>query len=605
MLKKRILFVGEASFLSTGFSTIYGELLPLLAESGKYEIAELGSYASADDPRIESFIRGRWKFYAAKPTGDASTNPHEWAVFSQPSPRPRAMGQNTNQFGEWIFDRVVADFKPDIVVDIRDWWMLEFQEVSCFRPWFKWIVMPTVDAEPQKEEWIQTYENADLVLSYSDYGVSTLKRQSVKAKVFPTPMRPGVDLDTFKPFEGNEAREYFAIKEDVPIVGTVMRNQSRKLYPDLIDAFSLMKEKYKGNPVADKAILILHTTWPDNQYSYDYPRHIMRLNSYPWMDYHHRGIKDSVMQSMMCHKCGEKHIAWAMSLFNQPIERLQDSPVIFMPCPHCGEKTATAPTTGGGYSREELSKLYNLFDLYVQCSICEGDGMPIQEAKACGVPTLVPDYTAMREKGRFPKGYVHFEKAGVTESNYTCHLGGEVTPVQRYYYEPETSCKRALPDVSVLADQIFELLSDQIKRKKMSEDARKCVEANYDWNRIWRQWEFVFDHVNPKSRANTWDSPIEVIETVKPQDMPEDLNDDQFLEWLYVEILKYPRIDPNGAQMWKAHLNQGVSREQLLQHFVMLGNQQSDAGNMRQRIRAEVEGITESQKTGVAEDWIE
>lgn len=605
MIKKRILFVGEASFLSTGFSTIYRELLPRLVETGKYEIAELGSYASQDDPRVESFIQGRWKFYAAKPVGDANSNPHEWAVFSQPSPRPRAMGQNTNQFGEWLFDRVVADFKPDIVVDIRDWWMLEFQEVSCFRPWFKWIVMPTVDAEPQKEEWMATYENADLVLSYSDYGISTLKRQSVKAKVFPTPMRPGVDLETFKPMDEKEVHEYFGLNHDIPVIGTVMRNQSRKLYPDLIDAFSRMKKKYEGETIANKAVLILHTTWPDNQHSYDYPRHIMRLNSYNWMPYHYKGIKDSILQSMMCHKCGEKHIAWAMSLFNRPIERVGDSPAILMPCPHCGERAATAPTTGGGYSREELAKLYNLFDVYVQCSICEGDGMPIQEAKACGIPTLVPDYTAMREKGRFPKDYLHFDKAGVTEENYSCHKGGDVTPVGRYYYEPETSCKRALPDVEILADQMFEMLSNEIKRKRMSKEARECVEANYDWDRIWRQWEFVFDHVTPKSREVTWDSPIEVTEPIETKDVPEGLNDDQYLEWLYVEVLKYPRIDPQGAEMWKSHLSQGVSREQLLNHFVALGNQQSDAGNQRQRIRAEVEGTGSSKKVGVIEDWVE
>lgn len=65
--KKRILFVGEASFLNTGFSTYYRELLPRLVATGKYEIAEFGSYARQDDPQVASFIRGRWKFYGNNP----------------------------------------------------------------------------------------------------------------------------------------------------------------------------------------------------------------------------------------------------------------------------------------------------------------------------------------------------------------------------------------------------------------------------------------------------------------------------------------------------------------------------------------------------------
>jgi hypothetical protein len=43
MAKKRILFVGEASFLSTGFSNYYRELLPRLHATGKYEIGDPGS----------------------------------------------------------------------------------------------------------------------------------------------------------------------------------------------------------------------------------------------------------------------------------------------------------------------------------------------------------------------------------------------------------------------------------------------------------------------------------------------------------------------------------------------------------------------------------
>jgi len=588
-MKKRILFVGEASFLNTGFSTYYRELLPRLAATGKYEIAELGSYAHQNDPRVQGFIKGRWKFYAVMPSTQ-----EEAQIFNQPCPHPRTRGQNTNQFGEYKFNHVVADFKPDVVIDIRDWWMLEFQERSVFRPWYKWIVMPTVDAEPQAEEWIQTYENANMVLAYSDYGVHTLRRQSHlqpngrrKMRVFPNAMRPGVDLDTFKPMNKEEVRSWWNLNRSMPIIGTVMRNQSRKLYPDLIDGFSRMKEKYKGNDAVDKAVLLIHSSWPDNAHSYDYPRHVMRLDSYEWMDYHNKGIRGSILQTMYCHACKEPSVTSAMNLWGKPITEGR----IKLPCPHCGKVEASPPNTNTGFTRETLANLYNLMDLYVQCSICEGDGMPIQEAKACGVPTLATDYTAMREKGRYPD-YSHFEELGITAKNYTCNKGGDVIDVGRYYYEPETSCKRAHPSIEDLADKMFAMISRPDYLKQMSIEARECAVENYDWNTLWKRWEYVLDNVQTFDRNTTWDSPISEYEEIKPIDIPAGLNDEQYVEWLYLNVLKYPSVDPQGAKTWIQNLQMGVSRQQLMQQFVAIVNQQNDGSKLRDTIRREVHHLT-------------
>jgi glycosyltransferase involved in cell wall biosynthesis len=603
MSKKRILFVGEASFLSTGFATYYRELLPRLVKTGKYEIAELGSYADDLHEGIANFIAGRWKFYGGQPV---PTDQKSWQQFQVPT-HPRTKGQPTNQFGEWRFDEACADFQPDIVIDIRDWWMLEFQERSCFRDWFKWVVMPTVDAEPQQEEWMYTYENADLVLAYSDYGIDVLKSQSLKAKIFPTPMRPGVDLATFKP--NPKARELFAgIGPDIPVLGTVMRNQSRKLYPDLIDAFACMKTKYKGEGAVDKAVLMIHSCWPDNAHSFDYPRHIKRLaeNTGNRMQYAYKMIKSDVLQTFMCHNCDGRFAGWAMSLWGQPIQDKeikgkQIRNAVFLPCVHCGETAATPPTTGQGFSREELANVYNTMDIYVQCSICEGDGMPIQEAKACGVPTLVTDYTAMSEKGRLPSEYAHLKD---TIDEYSCHKGGETIDIGRYYYEPETSCKRAHPSVEDMALKMRNMVVDEVRRKKMGEEARICAETNYNWDELFKRWEFVFDNIRPKPRSSTWDSPIGSTAAIEPLPIPEGLDDSQFLEWLYVTILKYDRVDLIGAKTWMEHLQGGVAREQLLQHFVGLGNQQQDKHITRERVRARLAGVNQTPNAPASTGWV-
>ena len=56
--------------------------------------------------------------------------------------------------------------------------MIDYQERSPFRRLFNWVIMPTVDASPQNEQWIATYANADAVFSYSDWGGSVLKDES-------------------------------------------------------------------------------------------------------------------------------------------------------------------------------------------------------------------------------------------------------------------------------------------------------------------------------------------------------------------------------------------------------------------------------------------
>ena len=217
--------------------------------------------------------------------------------------------------------------------------------------------------------------------------------------------------------------------------------------------------------------------------------------------------------------------------------------------------------------------------------------MPIQEAKACGVPTLVTDYTAMREKGRFPS-YSHFEEMGITKETYTCPNGGEVIDVGRYYYEPETGCRRAHPDVEDLADKMHGMISKPNKLRAFGEEARTCTEENYDWNVLWKQWEYILDNVKAKDRSETWDSPLQKHEDVAAISVPDGLSDEQYVEWLYISVLKYPSVDTDGAKTWIQHLELGVPREQLMKQFVAIGNQQSDGNRLRDQIRREVAGPT-------------
>ena len=133
--KPRILFVNEYSQLMTGFATYMYYVLPRLHATGKYEIAELATYVHGQHPNID---KTEWQVYPNEPLPNDKVNREKYNLNKE------------NQFGRFRFEEVCLDFKPDIVVSIRDWWMDYWIQGSPFRPFFKWIEMPTVDGEPQK-----------------------------------------------------------------------------------------------------------------------------------------------------------------------------------------------------------------------------------------------------------------------------------------------------------------------------------------------------------------------------------------------------------------------------------------------------------------------
>lgn len=606
--KKRILFVGEASFLNTGFSNIYRELLPRLAATGKYEIAEFGSYARDDHPDIKGFIKGRWKFYGCMPM-----TPEEEQLFNQPD--PAQPGQNTNQFGRWKFEHILSDFRPDIVIDIRDWWMLAFQERSPFRKYFSWLIMPTVDSIPQKEEWISTFNSATYVMAYSDFGINSLRKSSPRlelrtsppnkpnfigidkapGKLHPIPLRPGVDLKTFRPRTDEEKaalKQKWGIKPDVPIILLVQRNQARKRISEVLRSFAMMKAAFPDDEVVQKSILVMHTAWPDNALSIDFPRAVARIQTgYHGTPITRKGFIREVSSTFMCHnpQCGDVFIA--------PSINLRQHPVIM--CPKCGQQSARTPTTGAGFTREQLSEVYGMADLMVQMSIAEGCGMPVQEAKACGVPVLVTDYAAISEKGKIPN-YDH-----INRDKYTVHKGGEVMKVAYLYEEPETTCWRAHTSMEDCAEKMGTLISDRERLAVMSREARECAEENYDWDKTWKHWEFILDHITPLDRDKTWDKDVTLIDIDTKQPDP-NMTNEEFVVWCYTKLLGYKSehdIDDEGHRNWlqklAVELSRGVPAQQTRHEIANYFRQQAEAQNQVERLRAgkqELPSSTEDKK---------
>jgi glycosyltransferase involved in cell wall biosynthesis len=476
-MKKKILLVNEASYLSTGFS-VYGlEVLNRLHATGKYELAEFGIFAQDEDARWRSTP---WKFFPNQPSNQAEIEAYN--------------ARTTNQFGEWRFEKTCLQFKPHIVWDIRDWWMVEFEERSPFRPFFKWVLMPTVDSAPQDENWIASYLNADAIYAYSEFGLETLNKQGGGLLKLEGIAPPGANLTDFPVIlDRKEHKKSLGMPENTFIIGTIMRNQERKLYPDLIEAFAMFLKQAPAE-LAKKSFLYLHTMYPD--VGWHIPRFLKE-----------EGLVNKVLFTYICQQCQATFPSF-----------YQDARTY---CKNCGTYNASLPGVQIGVSREALGKILNIFDVYVQYAVCEGFGMPLVEAAACGTPILAVDYSAM--------------------SDIIKKLGGKAITVQRMFRDPKTHARLALPCNQDLVEKLIEVsLFTQEERTALATKLRENVEKHYSWDTTARTWEECFDKIDVLSDEQSWASPSRI--TQPNTACPQYITNDEFVQWTILNIAGRPEL---------------------------------------------------------------
>jgi len=444
--KLKILMCSEASFINSGFGKYAKQILSRWHKTNKYSIAEFASYGMVNDPRDKNID---WIYYAN-------------AVRDNDPRYKEYMSRTDNQFGRWRFEKVLLDFKPDIVVDVRDFWMSGYQTLSPLRPYFHHILMPTVDSAPQQEEWVDVFLSTDAIFTYSDWGAQILKQQTNDKIKYIATTSPGVDLDIFNIKDKNSCRQILGIDNDVFIVGSVMRNQKRKLIPELLASFKKILSIFEKEKRSDKIFLYLHTTYPDM--GWDIPE---LLNDHQ--------VSNNVLFTYLCKNCSNIESC----VYSGPQKV----------CSKCFNKSSQFPSVSQGVTDEQLSIIYNTFDLYVQYAICEGFGMPQVEAAACGIPIATVEYSAMVD--------------------IISKLEAYPIKIKTYFKELETKAIRVYPDNDCLIDIILKELDKPISiRNNNRIRIRNLTEKYYNWDNIAKIWENYFDNLDFRS---DWSKPLPIL----------------------------------------------------------------------------------------------
>lgn len=466
--KPKVLFVTESRNLASGFGTYAKEILPRIHNSGELELAEFVCYGQANDFKS-----------------------NDWLVYNNGSVTGKDLEEYNNnpliQWGIKRFDRAVLDFKPDVVCTYRDPWMDMYISDSPYLPFFEWIWMPTVDSDPQKAEWISIFSKCSSLLTYSNYGKDVLESQT-KGRLKVSDIASPAMENVFHMIQDKKShKEKFGLKPDSIIFGTVMRNQKRKMFAELMKTFKLYldscdKETY------EKSYLYLHTSFPEKL-----GWNITQLA-------HEFGICNKLLTTYICRKCG-----------NITASHYQDALAF---CDKCQIISCVMSTVNFGVSTKDLCNIYNLFDLYIQYAICEGFGMPVVEAAACGVPLAVINNTSMTD-------FVKYLKAIPIEPH----------PIR----ELETNADRSGPNNASLLKIMLDFSKKSVEEiENLRGYTNSSCHEKYNWDSCANLWiENIKKSLENKKLLNgRWDiGPI--IQEQDINNVPKNLNNFQFVEWLY------------------------------------------------------------------------
>ena len=487
--KPRILICSESTKVNSGFGIYNKNLISGLYNSNKYEIAEFAAYGLIGDKEKYNIP---WKYYANCVTPD---NPNYSAYKSNVE----------NQFGKWRFDRVLLDYKPHIVIDIRDYWMSYFEKSSPFRKYFHWILMPTIDSEPQKDEWLDTYIDADAIFTYSDWGAKVLNTQTNNNINYVATTSPGANetafVSTKSIIEKKNIKKSLVIDPEYFVIGTVMRNQKRKLFPELIKSFENLVEKLRKekNTRAEKIRLYLHTSYPDAGWD------IAELVS-------NSKESNKILMTYSCKNCG--------CVFASNFAGLSQR------CYSCQENKAIVPNVSNSISDDALGKIMSAFDLYIQYSICEGFGMPQIEAAFCGVPVMTVNYSAMED--------------------IVSKIGAQPINIASKFKELETGAYRVYPDLYDTVEKLYKIVNtpDNILFR-LGKQQELQARQQYSWQKIIDKWISYLDTIDYNKYENLWLSGSKLQEIPEIQDSQIDKNLSVYQNFLkYQNILKTLNVKP-------------------------------------------------------------
>jgi glycosyltransferase involved in cell wall biosynthesis len=289
-------------------------------------------------------------------------------------------------WGLGMYNRLVTALRPDAVCVLNDPWIVaRFCERKA--PDTPMAAYMPVDAKNIPEGVIEGMGNLDLAIFYTEFGKHQAELGGFTGRSAIIPH--GIDLSIYRPLDKREARERLNLSETLAdnafIVGNVNRNQPRKRLDLTVQYFA---EWVHRNRLPENVYLYIHCAQRDQA-----GWNLAQLGRY-------FGVERRLM----------------------------------LPDPG-------AVTPAEGFPEAFMPWIYSAFDLQITTTMGEGWGLPQAEGMACGIPQIMPMYSALAE---WAAGAAYFVPCTGEEAHIVINtIGGIpdkedfIRALDRMYREPE------------------------------------------------------------------------------------------------------------------------------------------------------------------------
>jgi hypothetical protein len=270
-----------------------------------------------------------------------------------------------------------------------------------------------------------------------------------------------------------------------------MRNQKRKLFPELVKVLEDLYTKLDSENIDQEVILYLHTSYPDQGWNF---ANLIKNSK----------LRQKIYFTYFCKNCGKV----SASNFSGPQQI----------CSSCGNKSCVLPSVANPVDSDILAKVMSTFDIYIQYSICEGFGMPQVEAGACGIPIATMNYSAMKD--------------------IINNLDATPIRIGTFFKELETEAIRTYPDHHDCIEQLFKLITlPSSMRKRMGLNTANLVKEKYNWSNTINKWISYIDTIDISVYDKKWNNKnLNIIENIDY----DSLNKNQYVyDLMYSLIPKY------------------------------------------------------------------
>lgn len=498
-------------------------LLKYLYRTGKYDVA---LYANQGTPTNHPLL-------GTTPWPTFGCIPPDQNLINQINADPNLARDAS--YGSINIDAVVKEWKPTVWIGSNDVWSFSLANYAD-KPWFARINAVhhiTIDSLPVMDQAYEQAKRSKVYLTWAKFAAREMKRVGGPAMSHVDSIYGAMDTQAFSPITPAEKatlRRQFGIPDDTVVFLFVGRNQLRKSYPRVLEAYARFRAEHPNV----RAALHFHTSFSEQAQGWNLAKRAA--------DYGVR--REELLCTYVCKTCG----SWFVAPYGG-----ED-----LDCPACGgKKTVITASIVNGVPADQMKLLYGLSDACLSAFTSGGQEYHNVQSLLCGKTLACTNYSC-------------------GEDFCLPETRGFVTPMRWHPYdEQSTNFIKAATDVGDLtAFMRSHVRTPKAALQAAGEKGRDWAVKTFGIEAIGAQWEKLFDAMPMPD----W-STIDLTKAPRKNDafpMPEMADNETWVTTLYREILLM-QVGPQdtGLTHWIEKLKGGMSRQAIYDYFLSVARSEN------------------------------